>query len=204
MDNLTRSIRVLGKVLLDLIPHVYDSERVVRVRGEDGVESHVTINRVLGDVKLNDLSMGKYDVVVTAGPSYASQRLEAADAMLEMVRAVPQIAPYVLDLVAEGMNFPNAEKIAERVKMAIPPQLTGEQQQQPPAPDPLHVAKAQLAQQQARKTGAEADMAELDAHKHAADTAAYAMDQTHMAGVPVQPQAAPQAMPIPAPAGQAG
>lgn len=204
MDNLTRAIRVLGKILLDLIPHVYDSERVVRVRGEDGKESQVTINQVLGDVRLNDLSLGKYDVVVTAGPSYASQRLEQADAAMELLRTLPpQMAAQFIDLFMESLNFPNFEKWMERAKALLPPQLTGGQAPEP-QPDPLAMAKAQLTQQQARKTGAEADVAELNAHKHTADVAAYAMDQAHLAQAPMPQQAAPQAMPIPAPAGQAG
>jgi len=194
MDNLTRAIRCLAKVLIDLIPHYYDTQRVIRVRGEDGTESQVVVNQALGDLRMRDLSVGKYDAVVTAGPSYASQRLEAADAMLEMIRAVPALAPMILDLVAEGMNFPNADKIAERVKAFMPPQALG-QQAPPQQPDPLSEARARLASAQARKADADADVAELNAARHSVDTADYAMTQAQGAAMPPQ-------QPIqPAPAG---
>jgi hypothetical protein len=123
----------------------------------------VTINQRLGDLVLNDLSMGKYDVVVTSGPSYASQRLEESDAMLDLVQSVPAVAPSIMDLVVEGMAFPNSDKIAQRIRMGMPPQLTGQQPQgPPPPPDPrAQMAQMQLAGTQA-KTRAEIAKAQLD------------------------------------------
>ena len=73
-DNLRRSIAYAGRVLVDLIPRVYDSERIVRVLEENGDHEMVEINKpqidpLTGRVELvNDLSVGEYDVVVTTGP----------------------------------------------------------------------------------------------------------------------------------------
>lgn len=196
MDNLTRGIRCLGKVLVDLIPKIYDTQRVIRVRGEDGNESQVMVNQRVGDAKINDLSMGKYDVVVTAGPSYASQRLEMADAVMELMRTLPpQIVVQYLDLIMGALNFPDAEKWQERAKASLPPGLNGQPVPEP-TPDPLTTAKAKLTEAQARKADADADVAELEAVKHSADTAQYAMMQAQGAVVP---------QPItPAPTGQVG
>jgi hypothetical protein len=161
-DNQQRAIRCLGLVLLDLIPKVYDTERVVRVLGEDGAMDLVTINQQLGDLVLNDLSLGKYDVVVTSGPSYASQRLEESDALLDLIQAAPQVAGSIMDLVVEGMPFPNSDKIARRIRMGMPPQLTGQQPGGPPQPDPkTQAAQIELQGTQA-KTQAEVAKAQLD------------------------------------------
>jgi hypothetical protein len=81
-----------GIVLLDLIPHYYDTKRVIRIIGEDGTPDSVTINdhaEAIGKV-LNDLTVGKYDVVMDTGPGYDTKRLEAQDAMLELVKAFPR------------------------------------------------------------------------------------------------------------------
>lgn len=122
IDNLARAIRHCGRILVDLIPKIYDTERIVRLRGEDGKEEFVPINKTYVDPETgevgvyNDLTVGKYDVVVSVGPSYTTQREEAADSMLGFIKAVPQAAPMIGDLIAKNMNWPGAEEIAERLK----------------------------------------------------------------------------------------
>jgi hypothetical protein len=168
LDNLTRALRLVGKILIDLIPLVYDSERIVRVLGLDGAERQVTINQQIGDLVLNDLSVGKYDVAVSVGPSYATQRIEAANSMIEFMRAFPNAAPLMGDLIAGSMDWPKAEEIAERLKAALPPQIANagnpealqqmqaqqQEQQQNQGPDPKLMAEkmesaAQMASSQA-------------------------------------------------------
>lgn len=146
-DNLARAITYCGKVLLDLIPRIYDTERVVRILGEGDKEQFVPINQPVqlqqqnGEIiqKVFDLTIGKYDVVVTVGPSYSTQRDEAVDSMMAFVKAVPSAGPVVGDLVAKNMDWPGAQEIGDRLKRLIPPQILGEQpaqQQQQPPPDP--------------------------------------------------------------------
>lgn len=45
IDNLSRGIRQTGRVIIDLIPHVYTEERVVRVIGEDGSQEAKQVNK---------------------------------------------------------------------------------------------------------------------------------------------------------------
>jgi hypothetical protein len=130
-DNLMATLNHLGTALIDLIPKIYDSERTVRVMHED--ESHVPVRinvPVMGingkTVLLNDLTQGTYDVRVKAGPSYATRRAEAADSMLQFIQAVPQAASMAGDLVARNMDWPGADEIAERLRRALPPQISGE------------------------------------------------------------------------------
>ncbi len=126
IDNLTRAIRYTGLVIGDLIPKVYDKERMIRVIGEDGTNKEVKINAEFdedGTLKLYDLTSGKYDVTVKAGPSYTTQREEAANQMVEMIRAFPQAAPVIGDLLAKNLDWPGSEQIAERLKLLLPPQI---------------------------------------------------------------------------------
>jgi len=83
------------------------------------------------NARLYDLGVGKYDVVVKTGPSYATQREEAASQMIELVRAQPALAQIAGDLIAENLDFPNAPELAKRLKKMLPPQLQEGENGQP-------------------------------------------------------------------------
>lgn len=130
VDNLSRAIRHAGRILVDLIPRIYDTERALRILGEDGSEEFAVINHVVpgadGPVTLNDLGAGKYDVEVSAGPGFSTRRLEAAESMMAFVQAVPQAGAVIADLIARNMDWPGAEAIAERLRKLLPPGLDGQ------------------------------------------------------------------------------
>ena len=136
IDNLSRSIEYTGRILIDLIPKIYDTERIVRVLGEDGSIQQTPINHVVGGQVINDLTVGKYDIIATVGPDYLTARMEAIDGMRDFVQAFPQAAPLIGDLFAKAQDWPYSEQIADRLKKALPPgmvdpkQLSVEEQQQ--------------------------------------------------------------------------
>lgn len=139
IDNLTRSLKHTGRVLIDLIPKVYDTERTSRIIGEEGDHRIVTLNAPSEDNgKAVDyqLGVGKYDVTVDVGPSFATKRQEAAASMLEVTRAVPQLIPVAGDLIVKSMDWPGAQEIAERIKKTLDPKLVDDpkskNQQVPP------------------------------------------------------------------------
>ena len=124
-DNLTRSIRWTGKIILDLIPHIYDSERVMRIIGVDGKPSLETINEPVmeedGVYKvLNDVTVGEYDVVMETGPGFNSKRQEAVAAMLPLIGSNEELFKAAGDLVFRNMDFPGADTIADRLAAANP------------------------------------------------------------------------------------
>ena len=134
-DNLTRSISHTGKIILDLIPKIYDSQRVMRIIGDDGKPDMITLNErdAVGRV-LNDVTVGTYDVVMETGPGYNSKRQEAVDAMMPLLNSNPEMFKAAGDLVFRNMDFPGADMIADRLsamnplaqidaKSDIPPQV---------------------------------------------------------------------------------
>jgi len=138
-DNLTRSIRHTGRIILDLIPKIYDRERVMRIIGDDGKPEMITINQQGQDDQgvakvLNDVTVGEYDVVMETGPGYNSKRQEAVDSMVQMLSVDPNLMQQAGDLIFRNMDFPGAEVIADRLaavnpmaqiddKSPIPPQV---------------------------------------------------------------------------------
>ena len=188
IDNLNRAMRHAGRILLDLIPKVYATPRVVRILGPDGEAKAVPVNQPrapgqgaqpaqgdpLGQVrkveKIYDLTAGKYDLIVRAGPSFTSRREEAANQMIELIRAYPAAAPAIGDLLAKNLDWPGADEVASRLQALAPPKLAGgaspevqaAQAQMAKLAQALNAAKAQIAALQQDRAH-EARKLEIDA-----------------------------------------
>jgi len=182
-DNMAKAIATCGRILVDMIPKIYDTQRTIRTLSRDDAEKMVDINgQVLaqGDgglvpVPVNDLTVGKYDIRVSVGPNYATKRQETAEGMLEFIRSVPGAAQVTGDLIADAMDWPNADKFADRLKKALPPNMRDMEDLEPQEQQQMQAAMAQQQQQEQlqaqaqqiefRKANAEATEAEADAEK---------------------------------------
>ena len=127
IDNLSRAIRHAGRILIDLIPKVYAAPRMVRILGANGEAEMAAINQPLAGTmgagsleKVFDLGVGRYDLTVSAGPSYTSRREEAASQMIELIRAYPPAAPLIGDLLAKNLDWPGADEVAKRLASLVP------------------------------------------------------------------------------------
>lgn len=129
IDNLSRSIQCVGEIIVEMIPSVYTEERIVRVLGEDSKPRMVTINERVPDEEsgydkvLRNLTTGKYDVTVEAGPSFTTRRQEAVQSMERIVTAMPDAAPILGDLIARASDWPEADKVAERLRYLLPEEI---------------------------------------------------------------------------------
>jgi hypothetical protein len=135
VDNLSRSLRFTGVQLIDLIPKIYDTPRIVTILREDDSEETVKIDPTLGKAhsqqqlpdgriqRLFNPKLGEYSVAVTIGPSFATKRAEAADSMLNFLKVIPNSAPLVADLIAKNMDWPGADEIYTRLASQLPPHL---------------------------------------------------------------------------------
>jgi len=188
IDNLARAIRHTGRVVIDLIPHVYNAPRIVRVIGEDGSQKPVPINQPTPKVDkqsgepevdemgqtimaIHDLSVGKYDLTVSTGPSYTTQRQETAEQMMMLIQAYPAAAPLIGDILVKSLDWKGAEEIAERLKKMLPPQVTGAPAIPPEVQKLIEEGKARLEQLEQEniqlKANTQADMAKIEADKTA-------------------------------------
>jgi hypothetical protein len=129
IDNLAKSIAHGGRILVDLAPKIYDTERVIRIIGADGETKNVPLKKPTehkGVERIFDLGVGKYDVAVDTGPSFTTQREETAQQMMELLRAYPQAAPMIGDLLAKNLNWPDADVISKRLKAMLPEHMRGD------------------------------------------------------------------------------
>jgi hypothetical protein len=119
-DKQTQAIAQGGRVLLDLIPHYYgEPGRIQRIIGEDGVPTMKTLNQMdpaIGKV-INDMTIGRYDVVMDTGPGYETKRQEGAEAMLDLLKTPlgESVAKTGADLIVRNMDFPGADDLADRL-----------------------------------------------------------------------------------------
>jgi hypothetical protein len=172
IDNVARAIRYTGKILVDLIPKIYDIPRVVRILGEDGKEdkAHIDprIDKAVIEQKdengaireIYNPSVGRYDVVVTVGPSYGTKRQEAFNALTEMASRNPAMMNIAGDLVMKSADFPMAEQLAERFEKALPPELRDADEAQAEVPPQV---KAQMQQMEQALQNASQMVDELEA-----------------------------------------
>lgn len=172
IDNLSRAIRRIGMILIEVIPKVYDSERVIRLRFEDESGDWVKVNETIVDeetgkeVMVSDITAGKFDVTVKSGPSYQTQRMEAADTMMQFVQAVPAAGSVVMDLLAKNMDWPGSQEIATRLKKILPPGILSPDEMEQAgieAPQPTPEQQADMAKAQADTAQAQADMEQAKA-----------------------------------------
>ena len=146
-DNQNMAIQTTGRMIIDLIPKVYDTKRIVRILGDDNTESQIMVDPELAEpmkktedeenarvMAIFNPNVGKYDVVAEVGPSYDTRRQEAFDAMTKLLAAQPALSQVIGDLYMGSADFPNADKLQERMRNWIPPNILGtgpsEQEQQ--------------------------------------------------------------------------
>jgi hypothetical protein len=153
-DNLTKSIAQTGTIILDLIPKIYDSQRVMRIIGDDGKPDLVNINEPKQDAQgvytiMHDMTVGEYDVVMDTGPGYNSKRQEAVESMVNMLKVDPALMQQAGDLIFRNMDFPGADIIADRLAAANPMAQIDDKSPVPPKVQmQLKANQAQMQQMQ--------------------------------------------------------
>src|SRR5215469_13440467 len=158
-DNLSRTLRHIGRVLLDAVPFIYDAPRIQRIIKPDGSTNHGGVHGNRGNAaealksetirEVYDLSVGTYDVVVDVGPSFKTQRQEAFNQQLQLAQAdkTGTIIKTCIDIIVGNSDAPGAREMAERLKKTIPPNLLNENADDPETQ--IQKLSAQLQQAQA-------------------------------------------------------
>jgi hypothetical protein len=144
VDNLARAIRHITRQIVDMIPKIYDTQRIARIIGVDGEVDMVKFNPSQAEPvkeirdqmgalieKVYNPSVGTYDVMVTTGPGYMTKRQEALDAMSQILQSNPQLWTVAGDLFIKNMDWPGAQEMAARFKKILDPKVLSEGDQSP-------------------------------------------------------------------------
>ncbi len=144
VDNLARAIRHITRQIVDMIPKIYDTQRIARIIGVDGEVSMVKFNptqkepvkEIRDDMgalieKIYNPGVGAYDVMVTTGPGYMTKRQEALDAMSQILQSNPALWSVAGDLFIKNMDWPGAQEMADRFKKILDPKVLSEGDQSP-------------------------------------------------------------------------
>jgi hypothetical protein len=169
IDNLSRGMRHAGRVILDLIPHTHPVPRVVRIIGKDGKPRMAPVNQPVqveqenpdtGQIeaieKIYDLTVGKYDLVVKAGPSFASKRDEFVAMASELMRGNPLLQQVLTPMIVENFDIPDADEIVEKLK-AMSGENPAMKQMEQEAMGAIQQLQAQLQQVSAELEAERAD-----------------------------------------------
>jgi hypothetical protein len=139
IDNLAIAIRQVGKIILDLVPKLYDTNRIVMILAENGESLEVKLDPQLQQAHMLEVNennevitrllnpaVGQYEVQADVGPGYATRREEAFNALTLILTQAPALTNIIGDIMFRAGDFPMAEEAAERLKRMVPPQALGQ------------------------------------------------------------------------------
>ena len=201
VDNLARAVRHVTRQLVGFIPKIYDTQRVARIIGLDGdtemvkidptqqepVKKIVDENNIVID-KIYNPGVGKYDVVVTTGPSYMTKRQEALDAMGMILQSNPQLWQVAGDLFIKNMDWPGAQEMAKRFEKIIDPKIMADSDESPE----MQMAKQQMEamgqelnqlQQMLQNVDKSMEMQDLDRKAFEAEIKAYQAETQRLSAI---------------------
>ena len=225
-DNLARAIEHMGRVALEMIPTIYNSQRVMRIQFPDETDDFVEINQTIRDEQTGkdvikyDIGYGRYDVTISTDPSFATQRQEAQQNILEtMQRLPPDKVQLIAHLLVKNMDFPGADEMYDIMRKTLPDELktpdelaadlppgvvideesgqaiveeTGEPWQKPPTPaEQIALAEQQAETEKHKATQADAGAKTKQAEAKIAEANAK-MAELGQAGQQGDPEAAAQ------------
>jgi hypothetical protein len=200
-DNLSRGVRHVARQLVDLIPKIYDTQRIARIIGEDGETKMVKINpeqaepvnQIVNEEgivieKIYNPGVGKYDVVAITGPGYATKRQEALEAMAQLLQGNPQLWQVAGDLFVKNMDWPGAQEMSKRFAKTIDPKIMADDDKTPElqaAEQQIQAMGAEMEQmhQMIQNVGKSIEMQDLARKDYEAEIKAYAAETQRISAV---------------------
>ena len=200
-DNLSRGVRHVARQLVDLIPKIYDTQRIARIIGEDGETKMIKINpdqpepvnQIVNEEgivieKIYNPGVGKYDVVAITGPGYATKRQEALEAMAQLLQGNPQLWQVAGDLFVKNMDWPGAQEMSKRFAKTIDPKIMADDDKSPE----LQAAEMQIQamgqemeqmHQMIQNVGKSIEMQDLQRKDYEAEIKAYQAETQRISAV---------------------
>ena len=137
-DHYEEALIFTGIQIIDLVPKVYDTKRVMQILADDGTDYALEIDPTLKQAYLQEMGhqneiikrvfnplLGRYDIASTVGPAYGSRRDQARDALTLILTQAPGLTGLIGDLLIKDMDFESASEAALRLRRMVPPQALG-------------------------------------------------------------------------------
>jgi hypothetical protein len=155
-NSINRAITTGGSIVNEMIPRVYDSERVITLMMPDEGIKNITVNKQMdeyGELIENDIRKGTYEVRLKAGPSFEGQKEQALQSLREVLQADPETFKLIADLYADNLPLANNLEIKNRLKTIVPPEIiqagkTGKMPHESGQPTPEQMMMQQQMQMQ--------------------------------------------------------
>lgn len=130
-DNLSRAQEQCGRLMVEAIPKLYDTRRIARIRLPDDTDDFVELNQAIEEdgktVLIHDIGYGKYDVTMETGPNYSTQRAEAADLQMQLLKVLgPERASNIVHLIVKNLGVPGSDEVATVLRKMLPDALKSE------------------------------------------------------------------------------
>lgn len=189
VDNLEHGLEHTGRIILDMMPKVYDNERTMRIKGDGAAkEKTVTINKPLmaidGQTMMhNDMSQMSFNSVrVVLGQNFASRKAQTSQTLVGLLQAMPQIGAVAGDIIAKNLDIDQADELSERLHVLLPPPVLAMEQQEenggqpgqplpPPPPSPEQMAAQQQQEAHQQQMAIEAQAGQFKVQQEAAKAA---------------------------------
>ena len=123
-DQLSDALELAGKICIDLIPKIYDTERQIRILGEDETEEVISVNKPQQDMQTgefiltNDLAAGHYDIKMATGPSFSTRKQETAEQLSQIIAQNPDMSSLVGDILFKNMDLVGGDEVISRLRSA--------------------------------------------------------------------------------------
>lgn len=157
-DNHRRGQNQVGKIILDLLPSIYDTYRTVTINKEGEGKKTIEINKQIDQDKYeNKIEKEEYEIEIVSGGSFATQKAEAYSQLMDLIAKIPAIGGIIPDFAAENLDLSNTPKIVERIRKYLIPEITKEEKGEPPTPPkpkPEDVLMRSMAEAEQKKADA--------------------------------------------------
>lgn len=172
LNNLFDAMQQIGETFLDLVPKIFDTERVINLVDASGALRSAAINTIKNGQPHNSMVEILAHLEVKPMASFAVQQQELRENLFQLSNLNPQNSPLISDLIASTLETPIAPLLVKRLQTLVPPNILAEEQGMPappPAPPPpamqeqmsqikKNEEQAALAQAKASEAGQKAQL----------------------------------------------
>jgi len=138
-DNYETALVFTGIQIIDLVPKIYDTRRLMMIQADDGSSFELEIDPSAvqalavrldrqGKIvrRIFNPAIGRYEIRAAPGTAFGTRRQETVQALTLILTQAPALTGVIGDLLLSAMDFKEAQEAAQRLKRMVPPQALGQ------------------------------------------------------------------------------